>query len=190
MSGPNSSASGSPARIEIEGIHWPVLGAQVAIIRDDRVLVQFRPWPPGWELPGGHCEEGEDPARTAAREAQEETGYAVRITGVAGVYTWSGLRTVGDVLYTGEVIGGAPRRSLEAWSTRFVGLDDLPRTLFPWLRLRIADALSVNSGAPPVHRVQPVTAYHVAAFSTAWMLVPLERMLRRRSRRRTEAGSR
>ena len=78
-----------------------------------RVLLQFRPWPPGWELPGGHCEPGEDPAVTAARETEEETGYRVRIAGIVGVYSWRGLRSAGDVVYLGEVIGGAPRRSLE-----------------------------------------------------------------------------
>ena len=39
-----------------------VMGAQVAIVERGRVLLQFRPWPPGWELPGGHCKPGEDPA--------------------------------------------------------------------------------------------------------------------------------
>jgi len=60
--------------VEVEGIPWPVLGAQVAIIRNGRVLLQFRPWPPGWELPGGHCEDTESPEATATREAEEETG--------------------------------------------------------------------------------------------------------------------
>ena len=164
------------ARVAIDGIAWPVLGAQVAVVREGRVLVQFRPWPPGWELPGGHCETGESPAATAAREAEEETGSRVRITGLAGVYSWSGLRTVGDVLYLGEVTGGGPRRSIEAWASRFVASDDLPRTLFPWLRQRISDALDAWRGAPPVHRVQPVTVHHVAAFATAWTRVPIDRL--------------
>lgn len=170
------------ARIEVEGIAWPVLGAQVAVLRDRRVLVQFRPFPPGWELPGGHCEDGEDPAITAARETEEETGYRIRVTCLAGVYTWSGLRRVGDVLYVGEVIGGAPRRSIEALASRFVALDELPRTLFPWYRRRIVDAVNAAGGAPPVHRVQPVTPYHVLGFATDWLRVPVD-AVRRRSRR-------
>lgn len=166
------------ARVEIDGVRWPVLGAQVAVIRDGRVLVQFRPFPPGWELPGGHCEDGEDPARTAAREAEEETGYRIRITRLAGVYTWSGLRRVGDVLYVGEVSGGRPRRSLEAWATRFVSPEALPRTLFPWFPRRIHDALDAARGSAPVHRVQPVTPYHVAAFATDWMRAPVDALRR------------
>ena len=102
----------------IDGVEWTVEGAQVAIVQRGRVLLQFRPWPPGWELPGGHCEPGEDPAVTAAREIAEETGYEVRIAGIVGVYSWRGLRSAGDVVFLGEVVGGAPRRSLEAWALR------------------------------------------------------------------------
>jgi 8-oxo-dGTP pyrophosphatase MutT (NUDIX family) len=169
-------------RVDVDGIPWPVLGAQVAVIHEGRVLVQFRPFPPGWELPGGHCEDGEDPAVTAAREAEEETGYRIRITHLAGVYSWYGLRTVGDVLYVGAVAGGGPRRSLEAWAIRFAAPDSLPRTLFPWLRRRILDALDVAGGAAPVHRVQPVTPYQVAAFGTDWLRAPVDALRRRRAR--------
>ena len=172
------------ARIEIEGITWPVLGVQVAVLDErGRVLLQLRPWPPGWELPGGHCEDGEDPASAAAREAEEETGYRVRVTGLAGVYTWSGLRTVGDVLFVGEAVGGSPRRSIEALATRFVDAGSLPRTAFPWIHQRVNDAMAVAHGAPPVHRVQPITLFHVAAFGTAWMREPLDRLRRRRASR-------
>ena len=174
------------ARVEIDGVAWPVLGAQVAVLRGERVLVQFRPFPPGWELPGGHCENGEDPAITAAREAEEETGYRIRIVRLAGVYTWSGLRRVGDVLYVGEVEGGHARRSLEALATRFVSSDELPRTLFPWYRRRIRDALDAAGGADPVHRVQPVTPYHVAAFATDWMRAPVDAVRRRRRSRHAQ----
>lgn len=149
-------------------------GAAVAIVKDERVMVQFRPFPPGWELPGGHCEPGEDPALTAAREAEEESGYRVRICGVAGVYTWGGLRSSGDVVFIGEIAGGRPRRSIEALAARFVTAEELPRTTFPWVHQRVADALRSAKGAPAVHRVQPVTLYHIAAFGTAWMRSPVD----------------
>jgi 8-oxo-dGTP pyrophosphatase MutT (NUDIX family) len=166
--------------IVIDGVAWPVEGAQVAIVERGRVLLQFRPWPPGWELPGGHCEPGEDPAVAAARETVEETGYRVRIAGIVGVYSWRGLRSAGDVVFLGQVVGGAPRRSLEAWSLRMVTPDRLPRTVFPWMRERVSDAVDVAGGAPAVHRVQPVTIRHVLGFATAWLHTPVDRLLRRR----------
>jgi len=166
--------------VVIDGVEWPVEGAQVAIVRRGRVLVQFRPWPPGWELPGGHVEPGEDPAVTAAREVAEETGCTVRITGLVGVYSWRGLRSAGDVVYLGEVIGGAPRRSLEAWAFRMVSPDRLPRTAFPWIRDRVRDAVDVAGGGASVHRVQPVTIRHVLGFATAWLHTPFDRLMGRR----------
>jgi 8-oxo-dGTP pyrophosphatase MutT (NUDIX family) len=166
--------------VTINGVALTVEGAQVAIVERGRVLLQFRPWPPGWELPGGHCKPGEDPAVTAARETEEETGYRVRIAGIVGVYSWRGLRSAGDVVYLGEVIGGAPRRSLEAWALRMTAPDALPRTVFPWIRERVRDAVEVADGADAVHRLQPVTIRHVLGFATAWLHTPIDRLLRRR----------
>ena len=158
-------------------------GAQVAIVESGRVLVQFRPFPPGWELPGGHCARGEDPKAAAAREVSEETGLEVHIDRLVGVYSWKGLRTAGDALYLAHIEAGRQRRNLEAWSSRLVLPDALPRTTFPWFRQRIADAVAASSGGPPVHREQPVTLYHVAHFASAWLAVPLDRLRAGRHRR-------
>jgi len=169
--------------VTVDGVTWRVQGAQLALVDSDRVLIQFRPWPPGWELPGGHCERGEDSATTAVRETEEETGYRVRVCGLVGVYTWAGLRSAGDVVYLGEIAGGAKRRSLEAWTSRMVTVDQLPRTLFPWCHERIRDALAAASGDPPVHRVQLVSMHHVAMFATAWLRSPMQRLTQRQRRR-------
>jgi hypothetical protein len=56
----------------------------------------------------------------------------------------------------------------------------LPRTVFPWIRDRALDAVAAAAGAPPVHRVQPVTIRHVLGFATAWLNAPVDRLLRRR----------
>lgn len=158
---------------------WPVQGAQLAIVDErSRVLVQLRPFPPGWELPGGHVEVDEDPAETAVRETEEETGYRVTVRGMVGVYSWSGLRSVADAVYLGEIAGGRPRRSLEAWRSMFVSPDQIPRTVFPWCRQRIYDAVARSEGAPPVHRVQPITVRTVATYSTTWARAPVDRLQR------------
>jgi len=50
------------------------------------------PWRGSWDVPGGFCEEREHPAETAQREVLEETGLAIRITGLLGMW----LDTYGD----------------------------------------------------------------------------------------------
>ncbi len=168
------------ASVAVGADAWPVGGAQLAVLDRGRVLLQFRPWPPGWELPGGHCEPGEDPADTARREAEEETGHTFRALGLVGVYSWQGLRAAGDAVYLGEISGGRPRRSIEAWAIRLFDPDQLPATLFPWCRERILDAVASSRGAAPVHRVQPVTMRQVMGFGTNWMRSPADALVRRR----------
>jgi len=156
--------------VSVDGQDWPISGAQLALLDGDgRVLIQLRPWPPGWELPGGHCDDGEDPAAAAAREAEEETGLSVRVVRLAGVYTWAGLRSSSDAVYVGEVTGGAWRRSIEAVRMRWATADTLPPTTFPWIHQRVADALAASAGAPPVHRTQPVSLRHVLFFGGRWI---------------------
>jgi 8-oxo-dGTP pyrophosphatase MutT (NUDIX family) len=168
--------------VTVDGVAVPISGAQLVLVRDGRVLVQLRPWPPGWELPGGHCGRDEDPATAAAREAEEETGFQVRVNGLAGVYTWAGLRRTSDAVYVGEITGGAWRRSIEAVRVRFVRPDRLPHTTFPWIHQRVTDAVAAAAGAPPVLRTQPISVAHVLFFGVRWLAVVVD-ALRRRSRR-------
>jgi 8-oxo-dGTP diphosphatase len=65
----------------------PCAGALV--MRDGKLLLMRRahePWLGRWDIPGGFCELDEHPARTAAREAREETGFDVEITGFLGLW--------------------------------------------------------------------------------------------------------
>ncbi len=58
----------------------------IAVIwRDGRVLLGQRreggPFGRLWEFPGGKCQEGEEPDECVVREAREEVGLDVRVTG-------------------------------------------------------------------------------------------------------------
>jgi ADP-ribose pyrophosphatase YjhB (NUDIX family) len=58
-------------------------------MRDGKLLLMRRahePWRGRWDIPGGFCEADEHPAHTAAREAREETGLEVEITGFLGMW--------------------------------------------------------------------------------------------------------
>jgi 8-oxo-dGTP diphosphatase len=52
-----------------------------------RVLLVRRCDSGGWELPGGRVDVGESAVEAAVREAAEEAGLRVRITGLVGLFT-------------------------------------------------------------------------------------------------------
>ncbi|NEU13653.1 NUDIX hydrolase [Methylobacterium sp. BTF04] len=63
----------------------PFVGASIAVLRDDRVLLAARanePMRGVWTLPGGLVEAGETLAAAAVRELQEEVGLSARVVGV------------------------------------------------------------------------------------------------------------
>lgn len=65
----------------------PCAGA--LIMRDGRLLLLRRaidPWRGRWDIPGGFCDAEEHPIDTAAREAREETGLDVEVTGFLGLW--------------------------------------------------------------------------------------------------------
>ena len=72
--------------------HWanakPCAGALVTD-RDGRLLLLRRanePWRGRWDIPGGFCEAEEHPIDATAREAREETGFDVDVTGFLGLW--------------------------------------------------------------------------------------------------------
>jgi len=71
--------------------HWrnakPCAGALV--VHDGKLLLVQRgtdPYRGMWDVPGGYCEAEEHPYTTALRELREETGLAIRITGLLGMW--------------------------------------------------------------------------------------------------------
>ncbi len=58
------------------------------MIRDDHLLLIKRKYNPDagyWSIPGGHLDLGEKTETGAEREAQEETGFKVKVTKLAGI---------------------------------------------------------------------------------------------------------
>jgi 8-oxo-dGTP pyrophosphatase MutT (NUDIX family) len=63
------------------------VGAAVAVLDGERLLLTRRSDNGEWCMPGGGMDAGERPAETAEREVLEETGLVVRVTGLLGVYS-------------------------------------------------------------------------------------------------------
>jgi 8-oxo-dGTP pyrophosphatase MutT (NUDIX family) len=96
--------------------------------------------PPGvWALPKGLIGSGEDPATTALREVEEETGVHGRLDRKLGdvryVYTWDGERVFKVVSFflirysRGRLGAIAPEFEHEVAEARWLPLDDAPRLL-------------------------------------------------------------
>ena len=72
--------------------HTPLIAADVIIELIDRpghpiVLIERKNPPPGWAIPGGFVDVGEDVESAAIREAAEETSLQVWLKDLLGVYS-------------------------------------------------------------------------------------------------------
>lgn len=65
----------------------PTVDILIALPGRGVVLVQRRNPPLGWAIPGGFIDYGESAEQAAMREALEETGLEVELTGLFGVYS-------------------------------------------------------------------------------------------------------
>lgn len=120
----------------------PKVGVGVMVVEDDRLLLVRRSMEPGrgkWSIPAGYVDHGEDPAAAAAREAHEETGLVVRVTGLVGVYhnpPGEGGASI-FILYRAERIGGDLCAGDDADEAAFFALDALPELAFASTRAAI-----------------------------------------------------
>jgi ADP-ribose pyrophosphatase YjhB (NUDIX family) len=107
------------------------LGAALLIVENERVLLVRRahePYLGQWMLPAGFVEYGELAEETAVREAKEETGLEVELTGLWGFYFGSDdPRNVAHLaVYAAGRVGGELRAGDDAIDARFFGRDELP----------------------------------------------------------------
>jgi len=66
----------------------PHIGVGVLLIRGNHLLLIKRKYNPDagyWNIPGGHLDLGERVEKAAVREAYEETGFKVKVSGLAGI---------------------------------------------------------------------------------------------------------
>ena len=132
-----------------------IIPAASVVVADDQgeILLIERADNGNWTIPGGAMEFGESLTQTAIREAKEETGYDIEVTGLVGIYTNPNrrieytsngeVRQEFSVCYIGRAVGGEPTLNDEATRIEWVSpdkLDELQMT--DPIRQRIARYLS------------------------------------------------
>ncbi|MFE3122075.1 NUDIX domain-containing protein [Streptomyces hydrogenans] len=137
-----------------------VIPSVTVVVRDGdgRLLLIHRTDNDLWALPGGGHDIGERIGDTAVREVEEETGIAVEVEGIVGLYTDpehvlayddGEVRQQFSICFRAKPVGGSLRTSSESKEVRWVepaDLDDLD--IHPSMRLRIRHGLDETRGEP------------------------------------------
>lgn len=118
--------------------HAPMLtaGATVAVIKENKILLNLRSDTKTWGLPGGAIELGESLEETAARELYEETNLKAESFKFLKLYSGKDLHFIypnGDELYTvtalylAENVSGELRvNDCESTDIGFFAFNELP----------------------------------------------------------------
>ncbi len=142
--------------------HGIGIGVGAVVFRGEEVLLIRRgkaPFIGQWSIPGGGLHEGERLEDAAYREVMEETGVAIRLVGLIGVFealpkTRAGegfLRHTLMIDYAAEWVAGDPLAGDDAAEAAFVPIERaLARVSWDLTRTAIADALKLrNTVTPP-----------------------------------------
>jgi ADP-ribose pyrophosphatase YjhB (NUDIX family) len=140
-------------------------GVAVVVIDVDKILLTRREDFAVWCLPGGAVEDGESLAQAGVREVREETGIAVELTRLVGVYSrprwWGG--GMHSTVFAARPIGGAlVADPHETTGAGYFALAALPAPLF-WVHVQpIRDAVAgVGGVARTQHAAWPFGQEHL-----------------------------
>lgn len=139
----------------------PFVGASIAVIRGDRVLLAARanaPMRGVWTLPGGLVEAGETLAEAALRELREEVGLEAQVVGVLSPTEIIDRDAEGRtrhhyVVHPHAALwrGGEPEAGPEALGVRWARLDEVAGlATTPGLVGTLTEAFARVSGLEPV----------------------------------------
>jgi len=124
-------ACGHPITVHANPV--PTVDVVIFLPGQGVVLVERRNPPPGYALPNGFVDYGETVERAAVREAREETGLDVVLTGLLGVYSDPArdarMHTLSVVFAAQARDASALRAGDDAAEVRVFPLDALPANL-------------------------------------------------------------
>ncbi len=128
---------GQPVTVHVNPV--PTVDVVISLPGQGVVLVARRNPPLGFALPGGFVDYGETVEHAAVREAREETGLDVELTGLLGVYSHPSrderLHTI-SVVFTAQARDpSALRAGDDAAGVGVYPLDRLPDLAFDHARI-------------------------------------------------------
>lgn len=113
------------------GYQTPKIATRAAIFKDDKILmVQEKEG--HWSLPGGWCDVDQSPADNAVKEAKEESGLDIKVTGVIAIQDHfkhhGSIHPYGiaDIYYMCQPLGGEFKANIETIQAGWFGEDELP----------------------------------------------------------------
>ncbi len=148
-----SLKDGDPERLVCEACGFvlylgPKLVVGAIFELDGGVVLIQRSIEPGygkWTFPGGFVERGEVAEAAATREVLEESGIEIEVTGIVGLYTYTG-QIPAIAVFSGRVTGGEPTPLDETMAVRSFARDDLPwsEMAFPSTEQALKDYLRLR----------------------------------------------
>ena len=121
---------------EQTGYATPKVDVRGAVIEEGRILLVREVADSGrWTIPGGWADVNQSPSESVIRELQEESGLAVRVRKLAGVYdrTRQGHPPhpfhVYRLFFLCDIVGGVPNAGLETSEVAFFGENEIPQDL-------------------------------------------------------------
>jgi 8-oxo-dGTP diphosphatase len=149
LAGPLAQHHNVKARIAVKHFHI----ALALIWRDGHILAARRRddaehLPGLWEFPGGKCEDGETPRECAVREAREEVGVEIEISGERAAITHQyAERRVTLHPFDCRIISGEPQAFQRA-ALRWLRPDELRAEDFPAANTALIEEIQ-RAAAPP-----------------------------------------
>jgi ADP-ribose pyrophosphatase YjhB (NUDIX family) len=121
---------------EQTGYATPKVDVRGAVIEEARILLVREVADSGrWTIPGGWADVNQSPSESVIRELQEESGLAIRVRKLAGVYdrTRQGHPPhpfhVYRLFFLCDIVGGVPKAGLETSEVAFFGENEIPKEL-------------------------------------------------------------
>ena len=110
--------------------HFAVSAGAIITNQDGRVLLlkhRFRP-SPGWGIPGGFLEKGEQPEQAVRRELREETELELQEVKLFATRAFNEPKQI-EILFTARAVDDTERLSFEIQKAAWFSPDELPADL-------------------------------------------------------------